>query len=170
MHPCPCGYLTDPRKACRCNTTKIANYLSKISGPLWDRTDIHIEIPAVKYKELTDTHDAEPSIVIKARVEKAAAIQRDRFSAEGGSASGGKKEGIFYNAQMNTKLIKKYCSLNEEAKELLKLAMTELGLSARAYDKILKVSRTIADLAGSETILAEHISEAVQYRSLDRQW
>jgi len=168
MNPCPCGFLTEPRKACRCNTTKIANYLSKISGPLWDRIDIHIEIPAVKYKELTDTHDAEPSIVIKARVEKAAAIQRDRFSAEGGSASGGKKEGIFYNAQMNTKLIKKYCSLNEEAKELLKLAMTELGLSARAYDKILKVSRTIADLAGSETILAEHISEAVQYRSLDK--
>ena len=133
--------------------------MSKISGPLWDRIDIHIEIPAVKYKELTDTHDAEPSIVIKARVEKAAAIQRERF----------KEEGIFYNAQMNTKLIKKYCTLNDEAKELLKLAMTELGLSARAYDKILKVSRTIADLAGSETILAEHISEAVQYRSLDRQ-
>jgi len=177
-HGCPCGYLTDPRKACRCNTTKIANYLSKISGPLWDRIDIHIEIPAVKYKELTDTRDAEPSAVIKARVEKAAAIQRERFSAEGGSAScaegasalgrGGKKEGIFYNAQMNTKLIKKYCALNDEAKELLKLAMTELGLSARAYDKILKVSRTIADLARSETILAEHISEAVQYRSLDR--
>jgi magnesium chelatase family protein len=132
--------------------------LSKISGPLLDRIDIHIEIPAVKYKELTDTHDAEPSVVIKARVEKAAAIQRERF----------KEEGIFYNAQMNTKLIKKYCILNEEAKELLKLAMTELGLSARAYDKILKVSRTIADLAGSETIQAKHISEAVQYRSLDR--
>jgi len=158
MNPCPCGFLTDPRKACRCNTTKIANYLSKISGPLLDRIDIHIEIPAVKYKELTDTHDAEPSVVIKARVEKAAAIQRERF----------KEEGIFYNAQMNTKLIKKYCILNEEAKELLKLAMTELGLSARAYDKILKVSRTIADLAGSETIQAKHISEAVQYRSLDR--
>ena len=158
MNPCPCGYLTDPRKACICNTTKIANYLSKISGPLWDRIDIHIEIPVVKYKELTDTRDAEPSVVIKARVEKAAAIQRGRF----------KEEGIFYNAQMNTKLIKKHCILNDEAKELLKLAMTELGLSARAYDKILKVSRTIADLAGSEQIKTEHLSEAIQYRSLDR--
>lgn len=160
MNPCPCGYYTDPKKACRCNSTKIQNYLSKISGPLLDRIDIHIELPSIKYKELSDTKDAEPSVVIKARVEEARAIQRERF----------KSEGIFYNAQMQTKLIKKYCSLEDGAKELLKMAMTELGLSARAYDKILKVSRTIADLAGRETIQAEHISEAVQYRSLDRQW
>jgi magnesium chelatase family protein len=158
MNPCPCGYFTDPRKACRCNTTKIQNYMNKISGPLLDRIDIHIEIPAIKYKELTDTKDAEPSSIVKARVEKARAIQRERF----------RTEGIFYNAQMNTKLIKKYCILDNEAKELLKMAMTELGLSARAYDKILKVSRTVSDLAGSEAILAEHISEAIQYRSLDR--
>ena len=104
-------------------------------------------MPSIKYKELTDTKEAEPSVIIKARVEKARAIQRERF----------KSEGIFYNAQMNTKLIKKYCILEDEAKELLKMAMAELGLSARAYDKILKVSRTIADLAGSESILTEHI-------------
>jgi magnesium chelatase family protein len=160
MNPCPCGYYTDPHKPCRCNPPKIQNYMAKISGPLLDRIDIHLEIPAVKYKELTETKDAEPSAVIKARVENARAIQRKRF----------KSEGIFYNASMNTKLIKKYCILNDEAKELLKMAMTELGLSARAYDKILKVSRTIADLAEAEGISAEHLSEAVQYRSLDRQW
>jgi magnesium chelatase family protein len=123
-----------------------------------DRIDIHIELPSVKYKELTDTKDAEPSCAIKTRVEKAQAIQRERF----------KDKGIFYNALMNTKLIKKYCVLEDDAKNLLKMAMTELGLSARAYDKILKVSRTESDLAGSKTILAEHIAEAIQYRSLDR--
>jgi len=159
MNPCPCGYFTDPRRACSCSTTKIQNYMGKISGPLLDRIDIHIELPSVKYKELSDTKDAEPSVVIKARVEKTRAIQRERF----------KSEGIFYNAQMDTKLIKKYCILEDEAKELLKMAMTEIGLSARAYDKILKVSRTIADLAESEIIKVEHISEAVQYRGLDRQ-
>jgi magnesium chelatase family protein len=158
MNPCPCGFYTDPRKACRCNPNKIQNYMGKISGPLLDRIDIHIELPSIKYKELSDTKDAEPSKVIKERVEKAAAIQRERF----------KEEGLFYNTQMNTKLIKKYCALNDEAKELLKMAMTELGLSARAYDKILKVSRTIADLAKSEHLLPEHISEAIQYRNLDR--
>ena len=162
MHPCPCGFFSDPRKACRCNTTKIANYMGKISGPLLDRIDIHIEIPAVKYKELTETKDAEASSVIKARVEKTRAIQRGRFKTE--------PIPVFCNAQMNVKLIKKYCGLEGEAKELLKMAMTELGLSARTYDRVLKVSRTIADLADSEIILCEHISEAVQYRSLDKQW
>lgn len=157
MNPCPCGYYTDTKKACRCTTTKIQNYISKISGPLLDRIDIHIELPSIKYKELTDTKDAESSVVIKARVEKTRTIQKERF----------KSEKIFYNSRMNTKLIKKYCVLENEAKELLKLAMAELGLSARAYDKILKVSRTIADLTETETIQAEHISEAVQYRGLD---
>jgi len=117
-------------------------------------------VPAIKYKELAETKDAEPSSSIKERVERVRLIQRERFQTEE----------IFYNAQMNTKLIKKYCLMHEEAKELLKKAMTELGLSARAYDKVSKVSRTIADLAGEEIILAEHICEAVQYRSLDRQW
>jgi len=160
MNPCPCGFLFDQHRACRCNTTKIANYIGKISGPLLDRIDIHIELPAIKYKELTDTKDAESSAEIKSRVEKARAIQRDRFKAG--------LDHIFYNARMNTKLLKKYCVLENEARELLKMAMTELGLSARAYDKILRVSRTIADLAGCEHIKTEHISEAIQYRSLDR--
>jgi magnesium chelatase family protein len=159
MNPCPCGYYTDPKKACRCNPNKIQNYMSKISGPLLDRIDIHIELPSIKYKELSDTKDAEPSKVIKARVEKARKIQRERFKADG----------IFYNAQMNTKIIKKYCILDNEAKELLRMAMTELGLSVRAYDKILKVSRTVADLGEAENIKTEHLSEAIQYRSLDKQ-
>jgi magnesium chelatase family protein len=123
-----------------------------------DRIDIHIELPSIKYRELTDTKEGESSAIIKARVEKARAIERERF----------KNDGIFYNAQISTRLIKKYCLLEDEAKELLKMAMTELGLSARAYDKILKVSRTIADLAGCEDIKVEYISEAIQYRSLDR--
>lgn len=158
MNPCPCGYYTSIHKTCRCNTTKIANYMGKISGPLLDRIDIHIELATVKYQELTSVNSAEPSKAIKARVEKARDIQRERF----------KLEGIFYNAQMNSRLIKKYCLLDNEAKESLKLAMTELGFSARAYDKILKISRTIADLANAETIQVEHISEAVQYWGLDR--
>lgn len=158
MNPCPCGYYTDPHRACRCNTSKIAAYMAKISGPLLDRIDIHIELPSIKYKELVETKDAESSKAIKARVERARAIQNRRFA----------NEGIFYNARMNSKLIKKYCALEDEAKELLKMAMAELGFSARAFNKILKISRTIADLAGAEIILAEHISEAVQYRSLDR--
>jgi len=147
MNPCPCGYLTDKRKACRCNTTKIANYIGKISGPLLDRIDIHIELPSIKYKELTETKDGEPSAMIKGRVEKVRAIQRERF----------KEDKISQNAQMNAKLIKKYCALEDETKELLKMAMSELGLSARAYDKILKISRTIADIDKAELIRPEHI-------------
>jgi magnesium chelatase family protein len=158
MNPCPCGYYTDPKKACRCNPNKITAYMSKISGPLLDRIDIHIEMPSIKYKELSETKEAEPSMAIKVRVEKARARQRERFASEG----------IFYNAQMNGRLIKKYCLLNDAARELLKMAITELGFSARAYDKILKVSRTIADLAGRETISSDHISEAIQYRNLDK--
>jgi len=158
MNPCPCGYYTDPKRACRCNPNKILNYLGKISGPLLDRIDIQIELPAIKYKELTDTKSAEPSAQIKARIERARAIQMQRLTAEN----------IFSNAGMNIKLIRRYCLPDEEAKELLKMAIVELGFSARAYNKILKVSRTIADLAGSETILAEHIAEAIQYRILDR--
>jgi len=159
MNPCPCGYFTDKTKICRCNTTKIANYMGKISGPLLDRIDIHIEIPAIKYKELTETTEAESSLIIKSRVEQARLIQRERL----------KGSGYFCNAQMNSKLIKKHCLLDDSAKKLLGMALTELGLSARAYDKILKIARTISDLAGCRTIKTEHISEAVQYRSLDRQ-
>ncbi|MFA5144770.1 MAG: YifB family Mg chelatase-like AAA ATPase [Candidatus Omnitrophota bacterium] len=159
MNPCSCGYYTDLHKTCRCNPNKISGYMSKISGPLLDRIDIHIELPSIKYTELVDTKESEFSIAIKARVAKARSIQNKRF----------RNDGIFHNARMNTKLIRKYCALEDEAKELLKMAMTELGFSARAFDKILKISRTIADLAESEIILVEHISEAVQYRNLDKQ-
>ncbi len=158
LNPCPCGNYFSPQKTCHCNQTKIKNYLGRISGPLLDRIDLHIEVPQVKYCELTDGHPAEPSSVIRRRVENARAIQKIRF----------KSSGIAYNAQMPGKLIKTYCILDKEAQELMRMAIAELALSARAYDKILKVSRTIADLAGAENILTEHISEAVQYRSLDK--
>lgn len=159
LNPCPCGNYFNPQKTCHCHPAKIRNYLGKISGPLLDRIDIHIEVPQVKYRELSDAKDAESSKVIRQRVENARAIQQERF----------KSAGIFCNAQMYSKLIKEYCVLDKEAQELLRMAISELGLSARAYDKILKVSRTIADLDASELILARHISEAIQYRSLDRQ-
>lgn len=133
--------------------------MGKISGPLLDRIDIHIQLPPVKYKELVDTKDAESSGAIKNRVEKCHLVQNERFKQE---------QSCYNNATMNNKLIKKYCILQEEAKELLRMAMTELGLSARAYDKILKVSRTIADMNQSEEITAEYICEAIQYRSLDK--
>ncbi|MFH1191665.1 MAG: YifB family Mg chelatase-like AAA ATPase [Candidatus Omnitrophota bacterium] len=158
LNPCPCGNYFSPQKLCHCNQAKIRNYLGKISGPLLDRIDLHIEVPQIKYRELTDTQDAEPSATIRQRVENARAIQRQRFHSTG----------IFCNAQMSNKLIKEYCALGKESQELMRMAITELGFSARAYDKILKVSRTISDLAGSETIQAEHIAEAIQYRSLDR--
>jgi magnesium chelatase family protein len=158
MNPCQCGYLTDPRKACRCTPNQVHSYRSKISGPLLDRIDIHIEVPAARYQELTSTQPAESSAQIKERVNKARGIQRERF----------KGEDIMCNAQMSHKQVRKFCALGKEEGELLKMAMTELNFSARAYDKILKVSRTIADLAGREDIKTEHLSEAIQYRSLDR--
>lgn len=158
MNPCPCGYYTDKRTPCRCNPAAIARYMGKISGPLLDRIDIHIELPSVKYKELSDPGESESSVSIKSRIEKARVLQQKRFAADG----------IFHNAQMTTRLTKKHCILDAAARDLLKTAMTELGLSARAYDKIFKVSRTIADMAGSDMIQADHIAEAIQYRSLDR--
>jgi len=168
MNPCPCGTQWQHKNSCRCSTTQIARYRSKISGPLLDRIDIHIEVPTAKYQELSSNLPAESSTQIKERVNKARAIQRERFSAAGGSASGGKGEGILCNALMSHKQVRKFCTLGKEESELLKMAMTELNFSARAYDKILKVSRTITDLVGSENIKTEHLSEAIQYRSLDR--
>ncbi|MCX5696792.1 MAG: YifB family Mg chelatase-like AAA ATPase [Candidatus Omnitrophica bacterium] len=172
LNPCPCGTQGQHKHPCRCSTTQIARYRSKISGPLLDRIDIHIEVPAARYQELTSTLPAESSAQIKERVEKAHAIQKERFSAKmlGGPATicGGKGEGIMCNAQMSHKQVRKFCELGKEESGLLKMAMAELNFSARAYDKILKVSRTIADLAGCENIKTEHLSEAIQYRSLDR--
>jgi len=138
----------------------VYKYRSRISGPLLDRIDIHIEVPAARYQELSSNLPAETSAQIKERVDKARAIQRERFTGEG----------IFYNAQMNHKQVRKFCTLGKEEGELLKMAMTELNFSARAYDKILKVSRTIADLAESEQIKTEHLAEAIQYRGLDREF
>ena len=158
MNPCPCGFFGDRNKECHCNPYQIQRYRSKISGPLLDRIDIHIEAPALQYKELVDKEDGEPSKLIKERVTKARRIQLERF----------KGSKIYCNSQMSHKQTKKYCAIGEEAKGLLKMAINELGISARAYDKILKVARTIADLADVEEISTDHISEAIQYRSLDR--
>jgi magnesium chelatase family protein len=158
MNPCPCGTQWQQKNSCRCSTTQIARYRAKISGPLLDRIDIHIEVPSARYQDLTSNIPAESSAQIKERVNKARAIQRERL----------KDEGIMNNAQMSHRQVRKFCVLGKEESELLKMAMTELNFSARAYDKILKVSRTIADLAGCENIKTEHLSEAIQYRSLDR--
>ena len=160
MNPCPCGYFTDPTKECTCNSSQIQKYMARISGPLLDRIDIHIEVPAVKFKELSSSSTGEKSEVIRKRVVAARKIQHQRFE--------GIKH-IFCNADMATKELRKFCKIDPASEELLKMAMTKLGLSARAYDRIIKVSRTIADLENSDNILPQHISEAIQYRALDRE-
>jgi magnesium chelatase family protein len=160
MNPCPCGFFTDPEKECTCAPQQIQRYMSKISGPLLDRIDIHIEVPAVKYKELSAETKSEKSECVRERVIKARKIQLERFK--------GVKH-IYNNGDMGSKEVRQYCKLDSAGSELLKMAMTKLGLSARAYDRILKVSRTIADLEASKGILSQHISEAIQYRSLDRE-
>ncbi len=160
MNPCPCGNYGDPAKECSCTPQKIQNYLGKISGPLLDRIDIHTEVPAVKYQDLASVRQSESSDLIRQRVINARKIQSERF----------KSSHTFKNADMSSKEIRKYCILDTASQELLKMAMNKLGLSARAYDRILKVSRTIADLAQSENIRTDHISEAIQYRSLDREY
>jgi magnesium chelatase family protein len=159
MNPCPCGYFSDPRKECMCQPGQIRRYMSRISGPLLDRIDIHVEVPALKYDELTGQSDKElTSDMIRAEVQAARQRQHDRFG----------DSDIHCNAQLMPAQLEEYCSLNEGAGELLKMAITQLGFSARAYDRILKVSRTIADLADEDTIREEHVSEAIQYRTLDR--
>ncbi len=160
MNPCPCGFFTDPNKECTCTTAQIQKYMAKISGPLLDRIDIHIEVPAVKYKELSSEVKGERSEEIRARVVEARKVQLERFKGI---------KGVYNNADMGTREVRQYCKLDTASSELLKMAMTKLGLSARAYDRILKVSRTIADLDKSDKILPHHISEAIQYRSLDRE-
>ena len=157
--PCFCGNFTDPSKECTCTPLQIQKYMAKISGPLLDRIDLHIEVPAVKYKELSSRAEGESSQQIRRRVVAARAIQMRRFAG---------RKGMYSNADMQSKDILSYCRLDSEGEELLKMAITKLGLSARAYDRILKVGRTIADLTHSYKIKPEHISEAIQYRSLDR--
>lgn len=159
LNPCPCGFHGDPSHECNCTPLQIQKYLGRISGPLLDRIDIHIEVPAVKFKELAGQPTGEKSSQIRERVNRARKVQLERFKDE---------KNIFCNAHMESKEIRKYCVIDEESKELLRGAITKLGLSARAYDRILKVSRTIADLEASPDILPHHISEAIQYRSLDR--
>ncbi len=160
MNPCPCGFWNDPTRECRCTPLQIQRYVGRISGPLLDRIDIHIDVPAVKFRELTGDPppDAEDSATIRQRVINARQRQRLRFA----------NEGIFSNASMTPRLIRTYCRIDSESESMLERAMARLGLSARAYDRILKVSRTIADLADSGEIKSEHVAEAVHYRSLDR--
>ena len=159
MHGCPCGNLGDPRRECTCQPWQVQRYLGKISGPLLDRIDMHMEVPALKYSDLASSEPSgEPSAAIRERVQQARDLQHGRYDGEP----------IRCNAQMGSKHVKKFCAATDDAKELLKTAILNLGISARAYDRILKVARTVADLAQSDTIHAEHISEAIQYWSFDR--
>ena len=158
MNPCPCGYLSDPVHACTCTPVSIHRYRSRISGPLLDRIDIHVEVPAVKYRELSDRADAESSSVIAGRVARSRELQLARYRGTR----------IHCNAQMTPRFIKKYCELDASGNRMLELVTDRLGFSARTYNRILKVARTIADLAGSEQICEQHIAEAIQYRTLDR--
>lgn len=159
MNPCPCGYSTDTHNECSCTSQMIQKYMSRISGPLMDRIDIHVEVPAVHFTELSQKPQGEPSQKIKQRVQRAREIQIKRFA---------RQDDIFSNSQMDTKMIQSHCHLGQQSVSLLHTAMEKLGLSARAYDRILKVSRTIADLDDEKNILSHHIAEAIQYRSLDR--
>ena len=158
LNGCPCGFYTDPNRECTCTLPQILRYRSKISGPLMDRIDIHVEVPAVKYRDLTGEVSGEDSEAIKTRVNRAREVQRQRFA--------GKR--IYSNAQMTPRYLKKHCQIGESSKTLLEQAIEKLGLSARAFTRILKIARTIADLEGVESIATHHISEAIQYRSLDR--
>ena len=158
MNPCPCGYFSDPKHECRCTYPQIHRYRSKISGPLMDRIDIHVEVPAVPYKDLVGESNSESSEVIGARVTAARAHQYERF----------KRTKIYCNAQMINRHIKKHCRIDDASCDLLENAIDKLGFSARAYNRILKIARTIADLDDASDISVDHIAEAVQYRSLDR--
>lgn len=158
LNPCPCGYLTDPKHDCTCSGLQIQRYMAKISGPLLDRIDIHIEVPPLSYQELTDRRPAEQSVHIRERVNRARSLQQQRFS----------RSKIFCNAQMDTRQLRAHCKIQPDSHALLERAINKLGLSARAYTRILKVARTIADLEAQAAISAGHIAEAIQYRSLDR--
>ncbi len=160
MNPCPCGYYNHPEKDCVCAPGVVQKYLNKISGPLLDRIDIHVEVTPVSFDQLAQLEAGEKSQHIRERVVQARNVQYERFSAN---------TGIYSNAHMSAQQVRKVCAINDDGRQLLKMAMEKLGLSARAYDRILKVSRTIADLAGSNEITTEHLSEAIQYRSLDRE-
>ena len=160
MNPCPCGYYGSNEKECTCSEQAITRYMSKISGPLLDRIDIHIEVTPVKYQKLNSEEKVETSAEIKERVNKARKIQFERY----------KKYNIYSNGELTPKLIEQYCKIDKKGKEILQTSFEKLGLSARTYGKILKVARTIADLDGKENISVKHLAEAIQYRSLDRKY
>ena len=160
MNPCPCGFATDPRNECSCAPPAIQRYMGRISGPLMDRIDLHVEVPAVKIEELASKDPGESSTAIRARVEAARERQHRRYRDE---------PHIFANAHLGSKELRKYCALTAEGEDLLTAAINRLGLSARAYDRIIKVARTIADIASDDQIATSHLAEAIQYRSLDRQ-
>jgi len=167
MNPCPCGYFNDKSRECHCTPPLIQRYIAKISGPLLDRIDIHIEVPAVQYKELRGAAAIENSATIRSRVLAAREIQRQRFAQ---APAQGTREKIFSNAQMGTRQIRAHCELSPDAEKLLERAMLQQGLTARAHDRILKVARTIADLNAESNITVPHIAEAIQYRTLDRSY
>ena len=157
---CPCGYLTDPVHECLCSPTAIQRYMAKVSGPILDRIDLHVEVPSVRYRDLADTSDdIEKSRDVRTRVNSAREIQRQRYR---------KFKGIYANTHIGQRAIRRYCRPDDEGEKILQRSIETFGFSARAYHRILKVARTIADLDGEEDILARHISEAVQYRTLDR--
>ncbi len=177
MNPCPCGHFGDPTRACVCAPGQVQRYLSKVSGPLLDRIDLHVEVTPVPFDHLSGRGPEEPSAAVRARVEAARRRQAARFAADsagsagGGSTSGGSTSGGsrgFCNAQLTTPQVRRHCALDPAGQALMKAALTRLGLSARAYDRILKVARTIADMAESPQVRPEHLAEAIQYRSLDR--
>src|SRR5436305_15207869 len=159
MNPCPCGYFGDLKRECRCGPSQVQRYRQRISGPLLDRIDLHIEVPSIEYRDMASQRSEEPSSAIRERVSAARNRQQARFANDSKTNC---------NARMGTKHLKQWCKLDSDSQELIRVAMTELNLSARAYDRILKVARTIADLASTEAVTAEHVSEAIQYRTFDR--
>ena len=163
MNPCPCGYFGHPSRPCTCSPAGVSRYLSRVSGPLLDRIDLHIEVPPVEFDQLSASGSEEPSAAIQQRVERARALQRERYRKHQASPAA-------CNAKILPELLKAACPMTESARRLLKLSFEKLGLSARAYDRILKVARTIADLDQEEIIQSGHMAEAVQYRSLDRKY
>lgn len=159
MNPCPCGYFGDLKRKCRCKPLQVQRYRQRISGPLVDRIDLHVEVPAVEYRDISSTRTEEDSAAIRERVGRGRERQRVRVEAD---------RKINCNARMGPRQIRQHCKLGAESHELIRVAMTQLNLSVRAYDRILKVSRTIADLEASNEITSEHVSEAIQYRTFDR--
>jgi magnesium chelatase family protein len=157
MNPCPCGYLGSPKHACKCHPAQIERYLGKISGPLLDRIDLHVEVPAVAFDELSARADGTSSAAMREQVTRVRAAQAGRFGA-----------GTTLNGRMGTRQVREHCALGPDARELLRQAMETLNLSARAHDRILRVARTIADLDASDGIRSEHVVEAIGYRTLDR--